>query len=223
MSVSVHCFLVANVVFKNFCYLVINDQTKELALVDPAWDKDLLEQKIKQTAARPTLILVTHHHRDHIHLARYFSQTYSIPLILSRAEVKHYHLQLPGMRRVDHLEPLMLGKERILPYLTPGHTKGSLCYHVGGNLFTGDTLFVRGCGLASPRTGGDPEALFTSLNMIKKEFEPDTRIYPGHPYGEQSGQTLTQVREKNIYLQFNDLERFREYRMRRRGKGLFRF
>ena len=215
--------LVTNVVFKNFCYLIVNDQTRELALVDPAWDKDLIERHIHELKARPSLVLITHHHRDHIHLARYFSRAYSIPIILSRAETKHYEIQIDGMRRVDDGEPLMLGREQITPYLTPGHTKGSICYHVDKNLFTGDTLFVRGCGLATPKTGGDPEELFRSLCLIKEQFSGDTRIQPGHPYGEVSGQTLAEVTKKNIYLQFNNIDKFREYRMRKRGKGLFKF
>ena len=223
MSVTVKCLLVTNVVFKNYCYLIANNQTGELALVDPAWDSELITRQIKQLKARPTLIVVTHHHRDHIHLARHFSHTFSIPIVLSRIEVKHYDLQLSGIRKVDHLEPLMLGKEEITPYLTPGHTKGSICYHIDGHLFTGDTLFVRGCGLATPRTGGDPDELFSSLCLIKKEFAAGTRIYPGHPYGEESGQTLAEVQRKNIYLQFDNTAKFKEYRMRKRGKGLFKF
>jgi hydroxyacylglutathione hydrolase len=71
---------------------------------------------------------------------------------------------------------------------TPGHTWDSVCYYVqpsdkhSGVLFTGDTLFIGGCGRP---IGCDASTMWDSLQKIAA-LPDDTLIYPGHDYTEEN-------------------------------------
>lgn len=68
---------------------------------------------------------------------------------------------------------------------TPCHTKGHICYFVTGPsasepaVFTGDTLFVGGCGKFFEGTGQD---MYTSLITNLSVLPPETKVYCGHEY-----------------------------------------
>ena len=61
----------------------------------------------------------------------------------------------------------------------PGHTTGAVTYVVEGCAFTGDTLFVAGCGRLFE---GTPEMMNVSLNEKLAKLPPDTKVYCGHEY-----------------------------------------
>ena len=73
---------------------------------------------------------------------------------------------------------------------TPGHTIAGTSYLVEGNVFTGDTLFVGGCG-RTDFPGGDAPTLWKSLQRLAALPE-ETRVYPGHDYGQTP--TSTHIR-----------------------------
>ena len=100
---------------------------------------------------------------------------------------------------------------------TPGHTPGSTCYMLDGDLITGDTLFVFGCGRCDLQ-GGDPEQMFTTLKKIKGELESSAVIHPGHNYAEKTVSTLEEQTEGNPFLHFHKCEDFVEYRMQLHDK-----
>ena len=72
---------------------------------------------------------------------------------------------------------------------TPGHTPGSQCFLVEGNLISGDTLFVGSCGRVD-LPGSDPEAMYYSLNHTLKNLDDATVVYPGHAYSSDSSTTI---------------------------------
>ena len=77
--------------------------------------------------------------------------------------------------------PLELAGEEVRVLHTPGHTPGSVCYVASGTIFTGDTLFARGCGRVD-LPGGDAERMLASLRALK-EADPELLLAPGHTYG----------------------------------------
>ena len=78
---------------------------------------------------------------------------------------------------------------------TPGHTPGSQCFLVNGNLVSGDTLFLEGCG-RTDLPGSNPDDMYDSLKMLAS-LPGDTIVYPGHRYSDPAFLALGQVRETN--------------------------
>ena len=62
------------------CYLVINEETGELVIIDPAGEADRILARVRQMKARPVAVLLTHGHFDHIGAVASLQKTYSIPV-----------------------------------------------------------------------------------------------------------------------------------------------
>jgi len=90
---------------------------------------------------------------------------------------------------------------------TPGHTPGSQCFLVEGNLISGDTLFVGSCGRVD-LPGSDPEAMYYSLNHTLKNLDDATVVYPGHAYSSDSSTTIGNQKRHNMYMRFPTLDDF---------------
>jgi len=72
-----------------------------------------------------------------------------------------------------------LGDLKITALHSPGHSRGSICFHVGNALFSGDVLFCRSVG----HTGfmnGSMEQLTASVRRLYGELPDETVVYPGH-------------------------------------------
>jgi glyoxylase-like metal-dependent hydrolase (beta-lactamase superfamily II) len=72
-----------------------------------------------------------------------------------------------------------LGDLHIRTILAPGHSSGSICFHVGEALFSGDVLFHRRVG-RTDLLGGSKESIIASVRRLYRELPPETRVYPGH-------------------------------------------
>lgn len=73
-----------------------------------------------------------------------------------------------------------LGDQVIKTVLKPGHSRGSICYYSGNNLFTGDILFNGRVGLTTGIIGTSAEDLIQSVRTLYSEFPDETNVYPGH-------------------------------------------
>jgi len=203
---------VSNMFMINYNYLVIDHINSESIIIDPAWDLEKIEQALEVSGTTLKGILLTHSHFDHLHLARPLADTHKCPIWMSHEEIEISNYNAPQLEAID-TKPLYIGSLKITPLLTPGHTQGSMCYLIGNNLFTGDTLFYEGCGLCT-----DVEAahnMFDSLKQIIAHVKPTTRIFPGHKYVKDPGQEFSSVYQNNIYLQFKNKHDFASYRLRK--------
>lgn len=72
-----------------------------------------------------------------------------------------------------------LGSLEIKTILSPGHSVGSICYHLGNVLFSGDVLFYRTVG-RTELLGGSTEELVKSVRRLYSLFPDETIVYPGH-------------------------------------------
>lgn len=207
---------------KNYCYLVVDEITKDAVLIDPAWEMDKIEAKMHQCGVTLKAVLLTHHHFDHIHLSAAFAEHYNVPVLMSKAEIDCYGFSCPNLTEITSPEVMTIGSIKLLPLFTPGHTKGAICYWIGDSVFTGDTLFIEGCGICLGK-GADPGEMFDSLTLLKTQLPSETKIYPGHSYGHEPGQTLSFVEKNNIYLGFDQKENFIDFRMRKGQTNLFNF
>ena len=111
------------------------------------------------------------------------------------------------MVKVDAGDTVKLGDVEIKFLHTPGHTPGSQCFLVEGNLVSGDTLFVNSCGRVD-LPGSDPEAMYYSLNRTLRSLPDTTVVYPGHAYSPESSTTIGAQKRTNMYMRFPSLEDF---------------
>jgi hydroxyacylglutathione hydrolase len=119
--------------------------------------------------------------------------------------------------------PWSVGRIRIQPVFTPGHTPGGMCFLIGNNLFAGDTLFAEGCGICPDIPAAHD--MYASLEYLKNILKPETRIFPGHVFRKPPGQRFSQLLKDNIYLQFRNENDFAAYRLRKgqNKSGFFEF
>lgn len=196
---------------KNNNYIVVDRYTRQAVIVDPAWELDKLSQILANLQVSLSGVLVTHAHHDHIDLADEMATKYACPIWMSAIEVAESGFSAGHLVPIDDM-PWEVGQMTIEPIHTPGHTQGCICFLIGDNLFTGDVLFAEGCGLCFDLRGAHD--MYASLEKLKAELQPHTRIYPGHTYLKPPGQLFSDVLRRNIYLQFPDKDSFAAYRLR---------
>mgnify|MGYP001814805923 FL=1 len=197
---------------ENFVYLVHDHASGRAAVVDPAWDVTEVLALAESRGVRITDILLTHSHHDHINGISDVLDKYDAQLHLMKAEAQFWGhaLDLPTLHHGGDV--IALGDTEITTLLTPGHTPGSACYHVGNELITGDTLFVFGCGRCDLR-GGDPEQMFVTLRDMSERLPAETVIHPGHNYAVKTSTTMVEQLEGNPFMHFDNPGDFVHYRM----------
>tara|TARA_B110000014_G_scaffold168336_1_gene119303 strand:+ start:21 stop:695 length:675 start_codon:yes stop_codon:yes gene_type:complete len=205
----------------NFIYLVGSKSTREVALIDPAWDIDALLTHIKEKDLKLTSVLVTHYHPDHIGGGMGGHSIEGIAELLEKDPVKIFvhKLEVEGVKKVTGVsdidlnivesgDHLTIGENDIEFLHTPGHTPGSQCFKVNNNLVSGDTLFVQGCGRVD-LPGSNSEDMFHSLQKLSA-LPDETILYPGHNYSAEPYESMERVKEINTYLRIEDLDMWKQ-------------
>lgn len=205
----------------NYCYLVLDRGSKEAAVVDPAWELELLQGKLQELGGRLTTVLLTHSHYDHVNLVPALVREYDPVVVLSRREEASFPFSCGRVVPAEHLDRIQLGETAITCLLTPGHTVGSMCFLLAQSLFTGDTVFVEGCGLCLSEAGAS--RMFESIQLIKRLVQPHVCVFPGHSYGRAPGCSFEALMEQNIYFHIEKQRQFIAFRMRKGQSGLFAF
>ncbi|MBE0692484.1 MAG: hydroxyacylglutathione hydrolase [Aquamicrobium sp.] len=160
----------------NFGVLVRDRATGVTALVDAPEEGPILAA-IGRTGWRPSLLLVTHHHPDHVEANLALKDRFGLRIVGPRAEAD----RIPGIdETVAEGAAITLGEQTVRVVETPGHTAGHVSYHlpVAGVAFTGDTLFALGCGRLFE---APPEVMFASLAKLAA-LPGETAVYCGHEY-----------------------------------------
>ena len=197
---------------QNFIYFIGDPATKEIAVVDPAWDVDYLREQAKKKGYQITNIFLTHGHPDHVNGLDDLLSTHNVPVYISKQEAAFYTPKIKNLKKVDDREKLKVGGIEFECIHTPGHSPGCHCFKYGDVLIAGDTIFIDGCGRCD-LPGSDPKAMYNSLYNIIKKLPDSTVIYPGHNYGPTPSATLASQKKTNPYLQANNLEDFLYQRM----------
>jgi glyoxylase-like metal-dependent hydrolase (beta-lactamase superfamily II) len=195
----------------NLVHLVGSKTTREVALVDPAWEVDRLLDRLESDGLTPKAVLVTHFHPDHIGGRMMGMQIQGLPEVLARYAVPIYvhKAEAYGVRRVTGIsdtdmvmveggDTLSIGEIEIEFMHTPGHTPGSQCFRVRNMLVSGDTLFIRGCGRVD-LPGGSADEMYDSLQRLAA-LPDDTYVLPGHDYGGGTVVPLSEVKQVNPYM-----------------------
>jgi len=162
-------------------YLLIEGD--EAAVIDVANSYNDVRDTLNEQGISLKYLLVTHGHPSHLGSIRMTKENLGGMLCLHKSDTDL-------LKEVDsHLEPdlllkdnvsLKLGKTMIKVLHTPGHTLGSLCFHIreAKALFTGDTLFKGEFGkIRGPHSMG---LMLRSLKRLNSVIPPKTTVYPGH-------------------------------------------
>ena len=200
--------------FQVFTYIVACPETRKAVVIDPAGEEEKLLLLIKEEAFLIEHILDTHGHADHVLANEHLKNALAVPTCMheleiqffSQTEVRDLTAKELGLQPPDPADvPLrdgdvfQVGTLEIKVIHTPGHTPGSVCYFVEGNLFTGDTLFVGAAG-RTDLTGGSLEMLLDSIENKILTLPKETVIWPGHDYGDTPTSTLGREIEENPYI-----------------------
>ena len=200
--------------FINYCYLVYDTATKEGVLIDPAWDPGFIERQIIIHGVTITGILLTHHHNDHIDLSDYFVEKYNVSAWLHQKEFEYYEPVLRKLRLFNNKLNFSVGTVSCEVILTPGHTKGSCCFLIDDHLFSGDTLYMEGCGMCED-VGGNAVEMFNSLKTLSGKIQKHVLVFSGHSFGKKQGQRFEDLLKSNIYLNILNEEQFVRFRTRK--------
>ena len=205
---------------QNFAYLVGDPVSREAAVVDAAWDIDEILNVAAADGMTITKALVTHFHPDHMggHFAG--MNIVGAAELVAKLPVKvHINKREAGfVNRVSGLsasdvvsvdggDTVTVGDVPLTFLHTPGHTPGSQCFLVAGNLISGDTLFVGSCG-RTDLPGSDPADMYHSLNQTLRNLPDDTVLYPGHNYADRSTSTIGHEKRRNVFMRFDSLDDF---------------
>jgi hydroxyacylglutathione hydrolase len=175
----------------NYAYLVVDDATKTAAVVDPS-EAEPVASAAERAGVKLVAIWNTHHHFDHVGGNEELVKRFGIDEVCAHASDKG---RVPGQTRMlnegDHVR--LDGKLRAEILHIPGHTLGAIAYVIEGCVFTGDTLFVAGCGRLFE---GTPAMMFESLGKLARL--PDaTKVYCGHEYTESNLRFAAHVEPNN--------------------------
>ncbi len=197
---------------QNFVYLVGCARTREVAVIDPAWEVDRLLQAADEDGVRIAAAFVSHRHFDHTNGLPSLLERVEVPVFAHEADAAEIGLPPSAVRTVKGGDTWRLGDVTARFVHTPGHTQGSQSFLVDKSLFSGDTLFIRGCGRCD-LPGGDPEQMFRTIKDVLGKLDAGTQLFPGHNYADKAVSTLGEERRDNPFLQFGDVPSFVAYRM----------
>jgi hydroxyacylglutathione hydrolase len=172
-----------------------------VAVIDPS-EADPVKEALAAQGWRPSVIWNTHHHADHVGGNEALQQEFRVDIIGHVSEFE----RIPGQTRgVEDGQQFRFGALKVTVLHVPGHTRGAVAFLVedaqlpstptaaaettssrgggeGPAVFTGDTLFLGGCGRLFEGTAEQMHASLTKLSELPKA----TRVYCGHEYTESN-------------------------------------
>ena len=179
----------------NYCWLLRDAATGAVALCDPG-EAAPAAAAIDAAGGRLDLILLTHHHGDHIDgVAALRARFPDAKVVGARADA---HRLPPLDITLAPGETVALGESQAVVIDTPGHTRGHIAFNFAeaGVLLCGDTLFSLGCGRLLE---GTPAEMFGSLRALAA-LPAATLVCCGHEYTESNGRFAVTVEPGNAAL-----------------------
>ena len=179
----------------NYAWIIRDDASGAVAVVDPA-DADAAIRVIDAGGGRLDMILLTHHHDDHIAGVDQVRARYGCQVVGAVAD-RH---RLPKLdQAVVENDQVQLGESAARVIDTPGHTVGHIAFFFpdGAVLACGDTLFSLGCGRLLEGTAA---AMWGSLRKLAA-LPAETQVCCGHEYTQSNARFALHVDPDNAALQ----------------------
>lgn len=176
------------------CYFAINDDTKEMLIIDPGASAGRLTEIIEEEKLNPVAILLTHGHFDHATGAAALAEHFGIKVYAEEHEqetLENPALNLSGWEGrelVYHADCYLKDEQEIdlagfhiRVFHTPGHTVGGCCYFFSyqNALFSGDTLFAQSVGRTDFPKGSASE-LIRAIKEKLMVLPDEVTVYTGH-------------------------------------------
>lgn len=190
-------------------YLLIDEESKEAALIDCTDYISELGAVLKEYDAKLKYILLTHGHFDHITGVPKVKKEFS-PLVYMHKDDKELvdnsdaFMISVGMQPFEHPEidkyieegeEIYLGNTKIDVIHLPGHTQGGVGYLVDGKMFPGDTIFLESIG-RTDLPGGNFSQLVKTIKDKIFTLDGGTILYVGHG----SNTTVEHERKYNEFV-----------------------
>ncbi|HUB69402.1 MAG TPA: MBL fold metallo-hydrolase [Acidimicrobiales bacterium] len=196
---------------RNHVYAIGDAATREIVLVDPAYDVEGLLRWAEAGELRLVGAIATHYHADHVGGEIFGEHIEGLVDLLELADVP-VHAQkeeipwisemtgapLASLRPHGDEGTVDVGAVTVRLLHTPGHTPGSQCLIAGDNLVSGDTLFLNGCGRVD-LPGASPDDMYTTLQRLAS-LPGRLTLWPGHHYSPERCAQLDDVRRHNPVL-----------------------
>lgn len=184
----------------NYSYAVYSESGSEFVLIDPA-DFNGVQNFIRESSVLSSLqlsaVFSTHKHYDHSGDNQLISGLHPDILIVGGEDDN-----IPGCNqgvKDNDIINLQNGIEVSCIHV-PCHTRGHMLYYFKHNsqhiVFTGDTLFIGGCGKFFE---GDGRDMFNAFEKIKR-LPGDCLVYCGHEYTVSNLEWASKVDVKNQSL-----------------------
>ena len=188
-----------------YTYLIADPASKEAVFIDPVnthIDDYIALLEVHNLQLKYSL--ETHVHADHITASGLLRQRTGAQTAVSGlcgAEAADIQIQDGDIFK--------FGSEQIKVIATPGHTPGSISFLWRDRVFTGDALFIGGCGRTDFQ-GGDAGALYDCITQRLFTLPDETLVYPGHDYQGRWVSSIIQERTTNPRLAGKTREQFIE-------------
>ena len=195
------------------CYVIVDEQTKEAMVIDPASESEKIIEMLDILQAKLKYIYLTHCHGDHTGAVVDLQNRYEAKVLIERTESQNlrnpeitlnYYIGIPDIKleedsRIDDGDLIHLGELEFQVIYTPGHTNGSTSLYCKKEnmLFSGDTMFRGTWGRTDLPTGSLVDIMNSIMHRLLVLPE-DTIVYPGH------GKSTMIREEKPIYLELRE-------------------
>ena len=210
------------ITIQDFCFSAFQENTyvlynefKEAIIIDPGCytriEEKILSDFIRKENLKPSLLLNTHCHLDHVFGNNYVSETYGLTahihpneqIVLDRLPEAAAKWGVPTeaykgpIQYIQEGEIISLGKDSFKVLLTPGHSPGSVCFYHAEQDFMigGDLIFKDGVG-RTDLPGANPLDLIKSIREQIFPLPDSLTIYSGH--GPET--TWGREKEQNPYI-----------------------
>lgn len=156
-------------------YVVIDEDSKTSAIIDPGADAEALLSLMEGT--QMTAILITHGHADHVGALAEVKARTGAPVYMNRLDADGFKLEFDIPLQDGQVIPI--GDQQLRAIHAPGHTPGMICLDLGdGRILVGDTIFVGGPG--KTWSSKDFATTMHTMQEIVFTWPDETRFYPGH-------------------------------------------
>lgn len=156
------------------CYILAETTSNLCAIIDPGAEADKIKAVLESQKLRPSFIINTHGHADHIMA----NHEFNIPVYIHKNDFEFLQTKT-SVRLLEDRDKIELGDLQINIIHTPGHTPGGICLLCSDALFSGDTLFASGIG-RTDLPYGDEKQLISAIKNKLFVLNDSVKVYPGH-------------------------------------------